>query len=342
MAHEIRSTDKFGEVRSNGQRAWHGLGIEIPDGIGAVDGFKQIGLGWDTELEPVYMDRLTPDGVQRVEITTHKMHVRSDTGMQLGMVSSDYQKFDNQRAAEFADTILGEDAAAVLETAGSLYDGRRLFALLRLPKNIVVKGDDIVKPYLCLSWGHGGFASIQAGATGIRVVCNNTLGMADREIGQKGVRILHTGNIEQKLATARMLLGFANKQIEKVGEQMKLLASTEISGAQVKDFMNRAFNLAFPMPDAKDEELSNKWLAKRDEVFAEWRQLFVNERNNGLASIRGTAWAALNTVTEWHDHVRGRTDAGSDVRVHSNLFGVSRDAKQKTMKLALQLVGGGA
>jgi len=29
MAHEIRSTDRFGEVRSRGERAWHGLGVEI-------------------------------------------------------------------------------------------------------------------------------------------------------------------------------------------------------------------------------------------------------------------------------------------------------------------------
>jgi phage/plasmid-like protein (TIGR03299 family) len=338
MSHEIRSNDSFGEVRSNGQRAWHGLGIEIPAGLGAVDAFKQIGLGWGTELLPVFADRLTPNGVERLEISTHKMHVRSDTGDQLGMVSADYKKFDNEEGARFADTILGEDAAASVETASSLYGGRRVFVLLNLPKSIVAKGDDIVKPYICLSWGHGGFASIQGGATGVRVVCANTIAMADREIGQSGFRFIHTGNVQDKLKSARMLLGFATKQIERMAEQVKALAATQISGAQVKEFMNAAFEAAFPRPDAKDIELFDKWVAKKSETFEEWRQLFVSERNNGMLAIRGTAWAAFNTVTEWHDHGRGRTDEGSDVRVHSNLFGVSREAKSKTLKLALALV----
>jgi len=39
MAHEIRSSDRFGEVRANGQRAWHGLGVEIPEGIDTVAAF---------------------------------------------------------------------------------------------------------------------------------------------------------------------------------------------------------------------------------------------------------------------------------------------------------------
>lgn len=339
MAHEIRSNDSFGEVRSNGQRAWHGLGIEIPEGLGAVDAFKQIGLGWSTELLPVFADRTTMNGVERIEIATHKMHVRADTGDQLGMVSADYQKFDNQAGAEFADTICGDDAAPTVETASSLYGGRRVFVLLRMPKTIVVRGDDVVKPYICLSWGHGGFASIQGGMTGVRVVCANTIAMADREIGQSGFRFIHTGNVQDKLKSAQLLLGFAHKQIAKVGDQMRALASTQITGEQVKQFMNAAFEAAFPQPD-KDEEAFARWLTKKDQVFEEWRQLFVNERNNGLASIRGTAWAALNTVTEWHDHGRGRTDEGSDVRVHSNLFGVSREAKSKTLKLALAMVGG--
>ncbi len=35
MAHMIMGTDRYGEVRKNGQRAWHGLGLEIEEGFGA-------------------------------------------------------------------------------------------------------------------------------------------------------------------------------------------------------------------------------------------------------------------------------------------------------------------
>ena len=46
MAHEINATDVFGEVRARGERAWHGLGVELPTGLGAWEAFQQIGLGW--------------------------------------------------------------------------------------------------------------------------------------------------------------------------------------------------------------------------------------------------------------------------------------------------------
>ena len=75
------------------------------------------------------------------------------------------------------------------------------------------------------------------------------------------------------------------------------------------------------------------------EVFVEWRKLFVNERN-AMEAIRGSVWQAFNTVTEWHDHERGRSGDNTDARVHSNLFGVSHVAKQKTLKLALALAAG--
>ncbi len=337
MAHQIRENDRFGEVRSNGKRAWHGLGIEIPDGLSAVDGAKRIGLGWDTELLPVYADRLLQDGMQRIESPDHRLHVRADTGDVLGMVSSSYKKWDNQELFEFADAVLGEDHAGVLETAGSLYGGRRVFALIRLPQVIVAGGDDITKCYLCLSNGHGGFAAAQGGATGVRVVCANTMALADHEIGASGFRFIHTGDIRDKLKTAQMLLGFARKQIDRVGEQVKALAHTQVTAQQVSEFMHAAFEAAFPRPE-RDEELLSQWEQKQTEAIGDWLVLFDNERNNGMAAIRGSAWAMLNAVTEWHDHERGRTGSDSGVRIHSNLFGASRIAKQKAMKLALAMV----
>lgn len=73
MAHEINNSDRFGEVRVNGKRAWHGLGVEIADGLNAVEGFKAIGLDWQTELLPVYAERMTMDGIERIEAKEHKL-----------------------------------------------------------------------------------------------------------------------------------------------------------------------------------------------------------------------------------------------------------------------------
>lgn len=162
MAHEIRKTDSFAEVRSNGQRAWHGLGIEIEEGLTAVQAARRV-VGWNTELLPVYADRMTENGIERIEAEGNKLHVRSDTGAVLGMVSSSYRPVQNIEMAEFADQLLGPDAAASVETIGSLFDGRRVFVLLRMPQNIVAARGDELSTYMAVTNGHGG-----AGARGLR------------------------------------------------------------------------------------------------------------------------------------------------------------------------------
>lgn len=266
------------------------------------------------------------------------LHVRSDNREVLGMVSDGYSKIDNQQLAEFADSIMGDDAAGVLETAGSLYSGKRVFALIRMPKTIVAARGDELAQYLAISNGHGGTAAFAAYPTSVRIVCANTLRMSEREIS-RGARFMHTGDMASKLKTAKMLLGFAASEFKKLEEQVTAMARKTLTADQVKQFMHAAFEAAFPMPAGQDPDTMAKWTAKREETFAEWRVLFNNEKN-AMASIRGSVWAAFNTVTEWHDHGRGRFGAvaDSDARVHSNLFGVSHVAKAKTLKLALSLV----
>lgn len=336
MAHEIRKTDNFAEVRSNGQRAWHGLGIEIPEGLSAVEATERAGLGWKTDLLPVYADRMTADGMERIESPKHRLHVRRDTGGVLGLVSDSYSAVENIEAAAFADALLGEDAAMSTETVGSLFDGKRFFVLMRMPRNIVAARGDELATYVAVTNGHGGTAAFAAYPTSVRIVCNNTLRMSEADLS-RGARFIHSGDVKGKMQTAQLVLGFAQKRIAKLGEQVEAMARTQITGAQVKQFMADAFAAAFPRPQTEDGELLEKWLAKRETVFAEWRQLFTNERN-AMESIRGSVWQAFNTVTEWHDHGRGRTEDGSDARIASNLFGVSHEAKQKTLKLALALV----
>ena len=102
MAHEITAADSFGETRLNGKKAWHGLGVEIPEGLTAVEGFNKIGLGWETELVPV--QAVMADG-SIVKDGDFKMHIRRDTKESLGVVGKDYKAISNQFLAEFADSL---------------------------------------------------------------------------------------------------------------------------------------------------------------------------------------------------------------------------------------------
>lgn len=336
MAHGITNTDAFGEVRKNGKKAWHGLGIEIPEGLSTVDGFRTIGLDWETSLEPVFCEIAG----KRVELPEHRAHVRSDNNELLGLVSDHYQALNNSDLAKFCDQLLGVDSAVSLETAGSLHGGRRIFALLRLPNTFEVAPGDVVKSYICTANGHGGFASFTGALTNIRVVCNNTLTQAEKDLA-KGFRFRHMGKIDDKLDAARAILGLVTKQQKQFEEQARALVATDLSVGQVREFMDAAWVASFgKLPDATEQpEAYLKMLEKKNETIAKWLANMENARNS-LAGIRGTAWAAFNSVTEWHDHQRGRFQsvAESDARAHSNLFGISNQSKVKVLNAALSLV----
>jgi hypothetical protein len=61
-----------------------------------------------------------------------------------------------------------------------------------------------------------------------------------------------------------------------------------------------------------------------------------------IGGIGGSAWAALNAVTEWSDHDRtvrtGKAETEEDARAFSNLFGSSADVKRKVLARALATV----
>lgn len=336
MTDLITLKDKFG-FTGNRSAIWHGKGMELEEGLDAVTFFKRIGLDWLTELQPVYC---SING-QQVQVPNSQAHIRMDTGDILGLVSDGYKPIDNGDLAHFADDLLGADAAASVSTAGSLLGGKRVFCLLQMPKSIqVVKGDQ-VDTFICLSNGHGGFASFNVYPTSIRVVCNNTLTWSERDLG-RGVRFHHTGDLEAKLKQARTIMGLAVKEAEHFERQVMALANTDLSVGQVRGFMELAYTATFgKAPDAEQEpEAFQRWMEHKDGMMGDWLARMENERQT-IAGIQGTAWAALNAYTEWSDHDRGgkwMESRPADQRIHNNLFGVAAAAKKKVLRAALALV----
>jgi phage/plasmid-like protein (TIGR03299 family) len=332
MAHNIEKNDALAFTGSR-QRIWHGIGEQIPEGLSAQEAFEKIGLGWKTKLRPVFC--LSND-LEMVPCDGHMMHVRSDNGLQLGMVTDGYRPFENQDLARFADLLAGEDAAVTVSTAGSLFNCRRVFALVKLPEVIRATSEDISELYILCSNGHGGFASFSVYPTSVRVVCANTLRMSERDAG-KGISFRHTGDFSEKVKMARLVLGTAKQETQRFQEQVNALVGCNLSVGQAREFMNQAWEIAFGKLDNVRREDLPKMLAKRDVMVEEWLGMMENERNS-MPGIKGTLWSALNAVTEYHDHERGRFKPESEARLHSNLFGVSALAKRRTLRAALQLV----
>ena len=68
-----------------------------------------------------------------------KANLKEDTGEVLGIVSDEYEVVDNRDAFRFPDALIGSELH--FETAGSLWGGRRVWVLARLPEYIELGGD---------------------------------------------------------------------------------------------------------------------------------------------------------------------------------------------------------
>lgn len=336
MAHEIHTEDGdvFGEVRSGGKSAWHGIGDPVAEGTDCETAFTQIGLDWPTEMAPV--QALASRGI--INLDKQFAHVRKDTGLLLGMVTSEYRPFENMDLARFADSLAGADKACTVETVGSLYSCKRVFALVKLPHEIRVGkgGEDVIKEYVLVANGHGGYAETACYPTSVRVVCANTLRLSQTD-AVKGIRFRHSGNFESKVAQARLVLGTAIAESKEFESRVLALAATRLSRQQLTSYLVRTFEDIYGKADPlAPADYVEAFQAKRKGILEQWTANLAHDQQL-VAGIAGTAWAAYNAISMFEDHQRGRKGDG-EARVASNLFGPANKDKRVAFQNALALV----
>ena len=118
-------------------------------------------------------------------------------------------RWSNHAAFRFLDALIDSDTH--FETAGSLWRGRRVWVLARLPEYVAAVGSASAT-YIYIANSHDGSMAVTAAVTPIRIVCANTLGAALRQAehgvsAQRTFRVRHTGNLQTKFAEARQVLG---------------------------------------------------------------------------------------------------------------------------------------
>jgi phage/plasmid-like protein (TIGR03299 family) len=121
-------------------------------------------------------------------------NVRSDTGQVLGVVGTTYRVLQNADAFAFVDALV-DDGGAKYESAGVLAGGARVFLAMEVPDHIVVAGDPSeYRLFLVFSNGHDGKVSARATITVERVVCRNTLRIAQTERAMASWTARHSGD----------------------------------------------------------------------------------------------------------------------------------------------------
>ncbi|MBI2808725.1 MAG: DUF932 domain-containing protein [Planctomycetes bacterium] len=324
MAHDLATTNGKTAMAFFGDVPWHRLGTKLDRPATAREAIEAAGLNYLVELKALK----TGDGY---EVPTKKATVRTDTNAVLGVVGNGYVPVQNHQAFGYLDAIVA-DGGLRYHTAGALGRGEKIWMLAKLPGHIQVKNSaDIVDKYLLLSNAHDGSAALRVYFTPIRVVCANTLALADRRSQGQGVSILHKGDLEAKIKEAQQVLGFAARFYDDAAEQINRLASHYPSQAQVSAY----FREIYPDPDEGKDN------ARAVNIRQELHRLFEEGIGHDEPSIKSSTWTAFNAVTEFVDHVRpsrGADDAErTSRRLDSIWFGSGARLKQKAWNLAVEM-----
>lgn len=319
MAHEIMNKDGIMSVK---EVPWHKLGVVLPSAPTIEEAIVAAKLNWEVGTKPLFTAEK-----QAVEaMATY----RKDDGAILGVVGKGYKTLQNSEAFNFFQPFLDTKEAA-LETAGSLKNGRRVWILAKINREdsvIVAKSDDRVSKYVLLSNSHDGTMAVRVGFTPVRVVCRNTLTMAHNDNTSQLIRIKHAGNIVANLEKVREIMDIANSSFEATAAQYRLLANKEINSKDLEKYVKLVF--ATKKQQEGTESIEESGSGKR--IMGNITQLFESGMGNDLPGVKGTYWAAYNSITEYVQYERGNDDGN---RLDGLWFGTGANINKKALQTAL-------
>jgi phage/plasmid-like protein (TIGR03299 family) len=258
------------------------------------------------------------------------MLVRSSDGQPLDMVKENWVPVQNAEAFEFFREFC--DAGDMeMHTAGSLQNGKRVWALAKVKDDFTINGTDKVDSYLLLTNPHMYGRAVDIRFTPIRVVCNNTLTLSLAQKGDYQVSLNHKKAFD--VQEAKELLGVAKGKMETYKDMATFLSSKRYTPETLRTYYSTVFanqnpkvkGLPFNPADTVDFE---KYGSKNAKLAME-----VTNTQPGAHLGEGSFWQAFNAVTYLTDHQLGRE---ADSRLNSAWYGVNKVKKAKALETALE------
>lgn len=345
MSHGITKNDTM--VSGMGEKPWHGLGTIVDGALTAEQALTMGGMNWTVHKEPIYRPKKADDGkINIVRVKGFHSIVRDHDDLDLGVVSDAYEPIQNVDMFRFFDPIVAREEA-MYHTAGTLFDGRRVWILAKLPGHIALKGDDLIEEYVLVTTRHDGGGSMIIKPTPVRVVCNNTLTLALRQgrnkFGKKGdvngYVIRHIGDVRGAIEQAAKAMGFVNKLYEELAETYAAMQAKQINEDDTMEFLKRCLRIeaadADDLPDDGSHEDEKE--EKLPRALTSCLELLETGKGMDIPANRGSLWNAYNAVTEYVDH---KPSYRSDESRLNNVWfqGQGQSIKNRALREAKELL----
>lgn len=317
MAHAL-TINAFGnaEMAYTGATPWHGLGQQLPENASISDWRTAAGMDWQINSSPA----MYKNGIIH-QMPEYQILYRSDTNAGLSVVSSKYKVVQPEAVLEFFRDMVADEGFKI-ETAGTLFGGRRFWALANTGHNGDVVTGDNVKGYLLLATSCDGGLATTAQFTSVRVVCNNTLQMSlHKNINAAArVRIRHNQVFDPE--NVKGLLGIQAKSVfgQFLG-RMQQFSERSVSMSEAE----RAIEMLMMGTRMPSEVRDTKGFKKVISLFA------GEGKGADLPGVAGTAWGLINAVTEYGDFHKRANNANN--RLNSAWFGESATMKARVVEI---------
>lgn len=317
MAHEVEMINGVAQMAYAGDKPWHGLGTEVSNDLTPEQMMRKAGLDWTVHEVESYVDF---DG-ERIA-TGQKSLIRSTDKKVLTNVGEGWNPVQNEDAFNFfAEYVAAGDME--MHVAGSLKEGRNVFALAKVKESFSILGDDQVDSYLLFSNPHEYGKAIDIRFTPIRVVCNNTLTFSLQSASKNFVKFNHRSQFNPELVKQQM--GLAHEKFAKYKEMAEFLSTKRFSVESLINYYNDVFPHTYSKGKAveKAEDLTKNAKAAMDVLYTQ----------PGAQYAEGSWWQALNSVTYLTDHKMGRS---ADSRMQSAWFGQNQARKLVAVNKAVE------
>lgn len=318
--HELEMVNNEAAMAYVGEVPWHGLGKKVPADVSPEQMLKAANLDWEVVRKELYFS--DEDGNRFP--TKARALVRSTDNKVLTVVTDNWNPVQNHEAFEFFNDFVAAGDMQ-MDTAGSLRDGKMVWALAKIKQSFELFGGDVVEGYLLFSNPHEFGRSIDIRFTPIRVVCNNTITLALAENARNGVRLNHRSKFDGD--QVKSMLGIASERLQDYKAQAEFLGKKKYSKETLVEYFNRVF------PSLTKDEEKVKVLNKNPISRQAEEAMAVVHVQPGADYAAGTWWQAFNAVTYMTDHTLGRS---RDSRLTSSWYGANRNRKEKALELALE------
>ncbi len=318
MAHELSIRENgFVEMAFVGETPWHNLGQDLEED--ATIETWSVAAGMDWEVQKALVEYTPEDNLLTAPFPGQNVLYRSDTNAPLGIVSDRYNIVQPIEVLEFFRDLVDENGFK-LRTAGTLFGGKRFWALAETGNFGEVCKDDGIGGFLLLSSSCDRSLATTARFTTIRVVCNNTLSAACGSDANT-VSFNHLTAFDHKVI--KQQLGEAVASFGTFMGMAQALQAQKLGIVSADVFLS---NLLLPTIQGVDESYD----ISGNRAYCKILSLFNGEAK-GAELVGQTKWGMLNAVTEYYDH--WSPSRANENRLNSAWFGSGAKIKDRAVEL---------